>query len=176
MFPAVGLPSHGVTVFNVTTAGRSWMPVCQVATGVAFKEQVATSLVVAPVIVIAGWACDIPALMMVPFDVEVPVPTVCVRVTELGIDVPLTVVAIAAPMFGVVNTGLSSPATVSALPLLLHIFRRCAVESAHMKSKPDAHVGAACSVALSASLNVNAVPLLLKSVVKLDEPAPRLNV
>lgn len=41
----------------------------------------------APVIVMAGWACDVPALMTVPLEVEVPVPTVIVtarsRVSEL---------------------------------------------------------------------------------------------
>ena len=87
IFPAVGLVNHGVTVLAVTTAGRRTIPVCHVATGAAFREQVATSVTVAPVIVMAGWACDVPALMTVPLEVEVPVPTVIVtarsRVSEL---------------------------------------------------------------------------------------------
>lgn len=81
------LVNQGVTVLEVTTQSNP-MPVCQVATGEAFKEQVATSLVVAPVIVMAGCAWEVPAPMAVPLEVEVPEPMVKVTVVPPDVTGP----------------------------------------------------------------------------------------
>ena len=54
IFPAVGLESHTVTVFDVTTGGRNTIPVCHDASGAAFNTQVAVSVTAAPVTVIVG--------------------------------------------------------------------------------------------------------------------------
>ena len=42
------------------------MPVSQVAGGLAFRAQTATSVIVAPVTLILGSACAVPALTTVP--------------------------------------------------------------------------------------------------------------